>query len=99
MNDIVPTKFSREMGLTFRDFLRTLPAAIEPLTFHLDGRSVTIVHPTGTILIILHETAERKIASMRLPVTQVDFRFTGMAVVERKEFMDRFDLYFHRGGG
>ena len=43
MNDSVPAKFSREMGLTFNEFLRTLSAAIDPLTFRLDGRVVTIV--------------------------------------------------------
>ena len=87
------------MGLTFSEFMRTLPAAIEPLTFHLEGRAITIVHPAGTIRIILHETADRRIASMRLPVTPVDFRFNGLEEASRKEFMDRFDLYFHRGGG
>jgi len=36
---------------------------------------------------------------MRLPVTRVDFRFDGLETGERRAFMDRFDLYFHRGGG
>ena len=99
MNDSVPAKFSREMGLTFNEFLRTLSAAIDPLTFRLDGRVVTIVDPAGTILIDLHETGERKIASLSLPVTRVDFQFIDLDEKRRKVFMDRFDLYFHRGGG
>jgi hypothetical protein len=99
VKDALPPNFSREMGLTFREFLRTLPAAIEPLTFQLDGRAITIIHPEGRILIDLHETGERRIASMRLPVTRVDFQFNGLEAGERKTFMDRFDLYFHRGGG
>ncbi|MCP4283943.1 MAG: hypothetical protein GY792_05770 [Gammaproteobacteria bacterium] len=99
MNNTVPENLSREMGLTFKEFLRTLPAAIVPLTFQLNHREVTIAHPAGTVLINLHKTGERKIASMSLPVTQVDFRFSGLDEKERKAFMDRFDLYFHRGGG
>ncbi|MCB1874262.1 MAG: hypothetical protein KDI49_20040 [Gammaproteobacteria bacterium] len=99
MNADIPAVFFREMGLTFSEFMRTLPAAIEPLTFNLDGRSVSILHPAGSIQLVLHETGERKIASMRLPVTRVEFRFTGLDALHRKAFMDRFDLYFHRGGG
>ena len=99
MNASIPASFSREMGLTFREFLRTLPGAIAPLTFQLDGRAVTIVHPAGTILINLEETGERKIASIRLPVTPVEFNFRGLSEADQKEFMRRFDLYFHRGGG
>ena len=98
-NDSVPENFSREMGLTFTEFLRTLPAAIGPFNFHLEGQAITIVHPSGTILIVLHETGERRIASMRLPVTRVDFSFNGLEAVQRKAFMERFDLYYHRGGG
>ena len=99
MKDNVPEQFSREMGLTLTEFQRTLPAAINPLACHLEERQFSIYHPQGTVLIKLHETGERKIASMRLPVTRVDFQFIGLDADERKSFMGRFDLYFHRGGG
>ncbi|MCP5416650.1 MAG: hypothetical protein H6965_06130 [Chromatiaceae bacterium] len=99
MKDELPSSFSREMGLTAREFLRTLPAAIAPLTYSQDQGKVHIAHPAGTILIELHEAGSRKIASLCLPVTRVDFHFTGLDRVQRSTFMDRFDLCFHRGGG
>lgn len=87
------------MGLTINEFLRTLPAAVKPLDFELNGNSISIVHSQGSILIDLHPTEERRIASMRLPSTRVDFEFNGISTAERGAFMQRFELYFHRGGG
>lgn len=99
MKQSVPEKFSREMGLTVDEFLRTLPAAIKPLNFVLRGNAISIAHEQGAILINLHPTGERRIASICLPVTRVDFDFTGIQSDERSMFMQRFELYFHRGGG
>lgn len=87
------------MGLTFKEFLRTLPAAVAPLSFEVKGRSVIIGHPAGRIEIGLGDTMERRIASIRLPVTRIEFSFAGLNADDRQLFMERFDLYFHRGGG
>ncbi|WP_428609712.1 hypothetical protein [Sedimenticola sp.] len=99
MNASMPARFCRDMGLTLNDFLRSLPAAIEPLTFQVEGRVFTISHPLGSIRIALGETGERRIASLRLPVTPVEFVFSGLDEAARDRFMQRFDRYFHRGGG
>lgn len=92
-------RFTREMGLTRDDFFRSLPMAIAPLEYAKDELVVTIPHPNGEVVIKLHDSTERRIAALVLPVIPVEFIFTGLSDQERNEFMDRFDRYFHRGGG
>lgn len=87
------------MGLTLGDFVRSLPSAIEPLVYQVEGRVFTIIHPQGLVVIELSETGERRIASLSLPVTPVDFQFNGLDEAARRQFMSRFDRYFQRGGG
>ncbi|MCB1761247.1 MAG: hypothetical protein KDI68_15860 [Gammaproteobacteria bacterium] len=99
MTEAVPEKFSRDMGLTEREFLRTLPAAVAPLAYRIEGRVVTVDHPQGEIIFRLHQSRERRIASLSLPVTRVDFSFAGLDEAIRARFLERFDLCFHRGGG
>ncbi|WP_052761103.1 hypothetical protein [Sedimenticola thiotaurini] len=99
MGKTVPVHLRRDMGLTLADFTRSLPGAIEPLTYRTEGRVFTIEHPAGSIVITLGETGERRIASLSLPVTPVEFQFNGLDETDRQRFMDRFDRYFQRGGG
>lgn len=94
-----PASFSREMGLTQADFERSLPSAVAPGICRVDGRRYTIEYPQGEVRITLGETGERRIAALVLPVTLVEFRFTGLDVDARSRFMARFDRYFQRGGG
>ena len=95
----IPECFTREMGITLSEFQRTLTSAVSPLTLSWEGQVVPVNHPVGHIQINLGETSERKLGSFRLPVTPVEFLFVGLQQNERREFIERFDLYFHRGGG
>lgn len=95
----VAQHFTRQMGLTLEEFLRSLPAAVEPLEYRIQGRHILITHPQGHIEIQLHPTGERRIASLVIPITPVEFSFTGLNEAQRCHFMSRFDRYFHRGGG
>jgi len=87
------------MGMTRREFMRTLPAAVAPLLSRTRPEGVVIEHPAGEIRIVLQEGPERRIAALSLPVLLVSFRFSGLSGDQRGAFMDRFDLSFHRGGG
>ena len=99
MTQIPADRFSREMGITQKAFLLTLPSAIRSLPYRVHGREIAISHPQGSVRILLHETGARKIASIELPVTRVEFEFRGLDGQARADFMARFDLCFHRGGG
>lgn len=98
-NKQIPEHFTREMGLSDREFMRTLPAAIAPLNFRLADKTISIDHPGGNVRIRLQEMPDRRIAAIRIPKTSVEFRFSGLSDVERLQFMHRFDLHFQRGGG
>jgi len=97
--DAPPERFTREMGFTLQDYLRTLPAALGELEYRVVGRETIVHHPSGEIRIRLHPTGVRRIAALAIPLTPVEFSFSGLDAVERKRFLDRFDRYFQRGGG
>jgi hypothetical protein len=42
---------------------------------------------------------ERRLGALCLPVTDVQFRFSGFDQASFKAFIERFDLAFQRGGG
>lgn len=99
MNRPIPARMRRDMGLTLADFVRSLPGAIAPLDYIATGREFNISHPQGSITIRLGATGERRIASLSLPVTPVEFEFDGLDERARGRFMQRFERYFQRGGG
>ena len=91
--------FVRVMGLTLEDFLRILPAAVGHSRYKVDGREVVIDHPEGRISICLQPTTRRKLGSLSLPATPVEFRFSGLDDAARRQFVERFERHFQRGGG
>ena len=99
MSKQIPEHFAREMGLSQKEFMRTLPAAIAPLNFRRDDQTISIDHPGGSVQIRLQEMPDRRIGAIQIPKTSVGFRFSGLDEDERNHFMHRFDLHFQRGGG
>ncbi|MGI9302206.1 MAG: hypothetical protein ACR2RB_05795 [Gammaproteobacteria bacterium] len=91
--------FSREMAYSHRDFWRTLPRAIEGQPYEIGDKAATIGNDCRRVLIELGEEGERAIALLRIPKTEVRFRFTGYSQADVDAFMERFDLYFRKGGG
>ena len=99
MPQTVSEHFFRVMGLTLEDFQRILPAAIGHSRYRLERREAVIDHPQGSISICLQSTNRRKLGSLSLPATPVEFRFSGLDEAARRQFMERFERYFQRGGG
>lgn len=91
--------FTREMGLTHAEFYRSLPPAIAHRAYSVEDDRVLIEFDERTVIIELGPQRYRSIASLRLPYAQVRFTFLGFSPGERQDFMDRFELYFQRGGG
>ena len=96
---------TREMGITHREYLRTLQRAVE-------GRPYTAVDGGGTatttiriedgehhVEIVLPPQRVRRIALVKLPITDVEFRFFGHTDEAAQAVMERFEIYFRRGGG
>lgn len=89
----------REMGLTHKDFFRTLPRVLRNRVFHITNTVVTVYEAEQRLTIYLSPQRERRIAMLRLPVTDVSLHFVGYSEMEVKRFMNRFARYFQRGGG
>ena len=87
------------MGITHREFLRELPAAIGYRRFRADGNRIHVELGAASLVITLGPERVRRIAALRLPCTMVGFEFDGVKTGDRQVFMQRFDLCFQRGGG
>lgn len=92
-------RFSRDMGITHREFFRTLPAALAQTSYTVQGRDVIITEDTRRLVITLSPEGRRRIAVLSLPTTQVHFAFSGYSPQDVEQFMSRFDRAFQRGGG
>jgi hypothetical protein len=96
--------FAREMGCTEAEWLGWLPAAIGDHPWQREGQGVRIALssesvPTSCLRIRWTQADDRVIALARIPRLLVQFDFTATEAAARYQFMRRFDLYMHRGGG
>ncbi len=91
--------FTREMGLSHREFFRTLPAAMGRHKYIVRRNSVEALLGSGSVLIVLSPESERNIASIRVPKTDVRFVFKNVSEEEKITFINYFDKRFQRGGG
>jgi hypothetical protein len=92
-------RFSSEMGITHAEFFRLIPAAIAGHSYTLQPNEVLITDGDRCISITLSPERRRMIGRLSLPVTRVDFTFSGYAKPEADTFMAQFKLHFQRGGG
>lgn len=90
---------TREMGLTHQDFFRTLPKVLSGQVFQVSNSTVTVCEAERSLIIHLSPQRERRIAMLRLPVTEVSLHFVGYSESEVNRFMNRFERHFQRGGG
>ncbi len=95
----MPANFTREMGLTHREFFRLLPAALEGRPFSASESVVGVEEGSSRITITLEPQGERRIALLRIPFTRVTFDFSGYIEDEINAFMKRFERHYQRGGG
>ena len=94
-----PVEFLREMGITHRAFFRTLVNAVEGRPYTVDGLNITIEDDDNSIQVKLSDEWQRQIATIKMPVTNVVWRFFGHTQAEAQAIMDRFEIYYRRGGG
>ena len=90
--------FVLEMGFSRKEFIALLGSQ-NRLSFQRDSNVITFSLEGQVALLRLGEETVRKIASARLPQLNVAFNFSAMGDKQQAEFMKRFLLTFHRGGG
>ena len=89
----------REMGFGHSDVLRLLPSALTDHTYSIADNQIVIAAGEQRVEIELEPEGERQIATMRVPVTTLHFRFAGYQQSEINAFMTRFLRAFQGGGG
>ena len=89
----------REMTISRNEFLRLLPVALAKFEYELDGNSIYFGYGQGKTVIKMKRETERKIASLRLPVLHVEFRFEMVPEKRQQELLQHFFKTYQRGGG
>lgn len=97
----IPERFERDMGYNLKEFFRVLPAAIGDYQFSKNNAHVEITHPDNQhqLKLVVSELPDRLLGAFRIPRVDVQFSFSNMTADERRQFMQRFDSRFQRGGG
>lgn len=93
--------FEREHGCTEAEWLQWLPGAVDGHALELGtAGAATVQLPGGKLRLQWRPLPPRRIALIRMPRLQVNFRFdAGIDADTRVRFMRRFDLFMQRGGG
>lgn len=88
------------MGFSHREFHVNLRTAFgDGYQVSEDGTVVEIPLHEGRVLIRLGPEGVRRIASLALPCTEVEFRFENLDATRRSAFDTAFRRSFQRGGG
>ena len=89
----------RQMALSAAEFLQLLPRAVQPYTCEVGVDLVTIGLRRGRLEIELLPLPPRNIASISLPVLQIEMTAHDADDAELAALLARFDRSFQRGGG
>ena len=92
-------RLSREMSISHADFLQSLPAALNKAVYTINGNEIRVEREKGELQIILSRESERRFGPISLPVTHVEFVFSGYSEPEIQQFLEHFDMCYQRGGG
>ena len=95
----MPSKESHEVQGTLKECIRELAAAIGHRDFELKGDTITVQENGKRFAIHLVYEGDRKLGSLDLPMTRVDYEFDGYTDDERKKFMDHIAHHLQREGG
>lgn len=92
-------RFRKEMGITRKEFLRSLSAALGGQPCLIERNELIVLDEGRRITITFCEQHEQRIGSLRLPRMMVEFSFSGYSDCDAKLLMADLDTHFHRGGG
>ena len=100
MTDLV--ELERDMAVTHVEFYRLITKTIsnsELLNFDKINSSVSFPFANGEITISLEKQKIRKIASMKIDHTPMNFKFMNLSKDEMKTYIQKIDITFQKGGG
>ena len=89
----------REMTITHADFFRLLPKALSSYRFKISDQSIQVTMKTGVVNIQLDQEIIRKIGALELPITHMTFYFENTTKKATRNFFEKFDMAYLKGGG
>jgi len=92
-------KIAKDMALTRKMFFETLPRALDTDAYTVHGDVVTLAVAARTLTITFAEQAIFKLGGFAIPRANITLEFTGYSDEEAEAALQRFQRYFHRGGG
>lgn len=92
-------RITKDMALTRKMFLDTLPRALGSDAYAVDGDVVTLVDGPRTFTVTFAAQDTFKLGGFSIPRAHVTLTFSGYAAEEAEQALKRFERYFHRGGG
>ncbi len=92
-------RYERQMSVTHADFFRLLPRVVGENRIQRQANRAVIKTEKGRISVRLGPESCLKIALLELPMTDVSLEFHGYSQADYQQFIDRFRLCLHKGGG
>jgi len=105
----------KEMGYSRTEFLYQFKLFARDLKYTISKNSISLISTVTTVntptspgsnlqntsqlIITFSEQTDRSIGSLNIPRLLVNFHFTNYTELQHKQFLQRFDLSFQRGGG
>lgn len=93
------TRINKEMGVSHHELFRLLDKAVQPHTYTVSDQCINIQEDSRQVLINYAPERIRKLASFRLPVTDLELTFRGFSAEEITAFLKQFDKTYQCGGG
>jgi hypothetical protein len=90
---------SQEMTISRDDFLRSLPGAVAGAAFEVAGSEIRPAEPGQGWRIVFDALPDLRLGVVRLPRHRVAIFLAGYDAAATRRFLERFELYFRRGGG
>ena len=89
----------QEMTLTRDEFLRALPAAVDGVAYTVDGDTIRSLAAGARWRIALTPLPELRLGMIRLARHRVEIFVEACDATTERALLERFELYFRRGGG
>lgn len=90
---------SQDMTISREEFLRCLPAAVGSVAYEVTGAEIRHREAARGWRITVSALPDLALGAIRLPRQRVQVHLSGYGAAEARRFLDRFELYFRRGGG
>jgi hypothetical protein len=90
---------SQDMTIARDEFLRSLPGAVAGAAFAVEGSAIRPVEPGQGWRIALDPLPDLCLGAIRLQRHRVTIFLADHDDAATRRFLERFELYFRRGGG